>query len=92
MFGFLVTLSIRCFAALLYSYTPEPCPTHLRNSGSGLGYGIGRLAIVVGPLIVSAVYDGLGYVSVFVHIAACWVLVALGLAAQPRVFLPRGKG
>ena len=81
VFGFLVSFFIQCFAALLYTYTPELYPTHLRNSGSGLCYGVGRLANVVGPLIVSALYGGLGYVSVFVYIAACWVLVAVLVAA-----------
>jgi MFS transporter, putative metabolite:H+ symporter len=80
IFGFLVSFFIQCFAALLYTYTPELYPTRLRNSGSGLCYGVGRLANVVGPLIVSAIYGGLGYVSVFVYIAVCWVLVALLVA------------
>ncbi len=80
VFGFLVSFFIQCFAALLYTYTPELYPTHLRNSGSGLCYGVGRLANVVGPLIVSSLYGGLGYVSVFVYIAACWVVVAVLVA------------
>ncbi len=68
--------SPQTFAPLLYAYTPECYPTHIRNSGSGLGYGVGRLANVSGPLIVAFLFNHYGYKSVFVYVAAMWVLVA----------------
>lgn len=80
-FGFLVALFIQTFAALLYAYTPELYPTAERNTGAGLAYGIGRLANIAGPLIVAALYQSYGYVSVFVYIAATWLLVAISVAA-----------
>lgn len=85
VFGFLVAFFIQTFAALLYAYTPELYPTSLRNTGTGVAYGMGRLANILGPLIVAAIFDRAGYVWVFVYIAACWAAVALILA----VFGPR---
>jgi putative MFS transporter len=88
VFGFLVSFTIQTFAALLNAYTPELYPTALRNTGSGLCYGIGRLANIGGPFIVSAIYDSAGYTPVFVYIAACWALVAVAVA----VLGPRSGG
>lgn len=88
IFGFLVAMFIQTFAPLLYAYTPECYPTHIRNSGSGLGYGLGRLANVLGPVIVAFLFNHYGYKSVFVYIAAMWLLVALILSA----FGPLTKG
>lgn len=79
-FGFLVGFFIQTFAALMYAYTPELFPTALRNSGSGFVYGVGRLANIVGPLIVAAIFHRAGYGWVFVYIAACWMVVGLTIA------------
>jgi putative MFS transporter len=77
IFGFGVSFFIQMFAALLYAYTPELYPTGLRNTGSGLCYGTGRLANIAGPPIVAAIYGAAGYSWVFVYIAACWVAVSV---------------
>lgn len=79
VFGFLVALFLQTFAPLLYAYTPELYPTEARASGTGLTYGVGRLANVIGPIIVGALFVSSGYLSVFVYIAACWILVALAV-------------
>ena len=84
-FGFLVTVSMQAFAPLLYAYSPELYPTEARASGTGLTYGVGRLANVVGPLIVGFLFVGYGYQSVFGYIAACWLIVALATG----IFGPR---
>lgn len=76
-FGFLVAMFLQTFAPLLYAYTPEMYPTEIRNSGAGLAYGLGRLANAGGPLIIAFFYNRCGYSTVFVYLAACWVLVAL---------------
>lgn len=76
VFGFAVNALIQTFASLLYAYTPEVYPTELRNSGTGLVYGIGRLSNIAGPLIVAAIFGSYGYRPVFVYIAACWAIVA----------------
>ena len=88
IFGFLVAMLIQVFAALLYAYTPECFPTEVRNTGAGVSYGIGRLGNAFGPLLVAYLYGHYGYMSVFVYIAVCWVLVASLVTA----FGPRTKG
>jgi MFS transporter, putative metabolite:H+ symporter len=88
VFGFLVAMFMQTFAPLLYAYTPECYPTEIRNSGAGLAYGIGRLANIFGPLIVAFLFTHYGYKSVFVYIAAVWVLVAVTIGS----FGPRTKG
>lgn len=79
-FGFMVELLIHCFSPLLYSYTAEAYPTEIRNSGTGLAYGVGRLVNVFGPLIVVFLFNHYGYTSVFVYMATTWVFVALTVA------------
>jgi MFS transporter, putative metabolite:H+ symporter len=88
VFGFLVNALIQTFAALLYAYTPELFPTEHRNSGNGLVYGVGRLANILGPMIVATIFGAYGYSPVFVYIAGCWAVVALTVA----VFGPRTGG
>jgi putative MFS transporter len=88
IFGFCVSMFIQTFAPLLYAYTPECYPTGIRNSGSGIGYGVGRLANGFGPLIVAFLFTHYGYKSVFVYIAAMWLMVALIIAT----FGPKTKG
>jgi len=77
VFGFLLAMFGPAFGSLLYTYTPEAYPTEIRNSGVGLTYAIGRLANVTGPLLVAFFYNHFGYMSVFVYIATCWVVVAI---------------
>jgi putative MFS transporter len=74
--GFLMEMLLRTFASLLYSYTPECFPTEIRNSGAGLAYGVGRLANILGPLVIAYLYTRFGYASVFMYIASTWLLVA----------------
>jgi putative MFS transporter len=88
IFGFCVSMFIQTFAPLLYAYTPECYPTEIRNSGSGIGYGIGRLANGFGPLIVAFLFTSYGYKSVFVYIASTWLAVAFIIAA----FGPKTRG
>jgi hypothetical protein len=38
-------------------------PTEIRNSGTGLAYGTGRLANVFGPLLVARLYTHHGYTA-----------------------------
>ncbi|HUK34001.1 MAG TPA: MFS transporter, partial [Vicinamibacterales bacterium] len=78
IFGFLVAMGQQVFAALLYAYTPECFPTVVRNTGTGLSYGMGRLANgLVGPFIVAYLFQRYGYSTVFAYIALCWALVAI---------------
>ncbi len=79
IFGFLVTLMMPAFGSLLYAYTPEAYPTEIRNWGVGFTYGVGRLANVAGPLLIAFFFNHYGYTSVFVYIAACWMLAAIAV-------------
>ena len=67
---------------------PECYPTGIRNSGAGLAYGMGRLANVFGPLFVAFLFNHHGYISVFIYIAACWLLAAITIS----IFGPPTKG
>ncbi len=88
IFGFLVAMSQQVFAALLYAYTPECFPTQVRNTGAGLSYGIGRLAnAFLGAFIVAYLFQGYGYITVFIYIAICWATVAFLIT----VFGPRTR-
>jgi putative MFS transporter len=76
IFGFAAATMMDTFSALAFAYTPEQYPTDVRNSGTGLAYGVGRLANVVNPFIISAIFAGLGYQYVFAYIAGAWVITA----------------
>jgi putative MFS transporter len=76
IFGFLAATMMDTFSALAFSYTPEQFPTDVRNSGTGLAYGVGRLANVINPFIISAMFAGFGYQTVFAYIAGAWVVTA----------------
>jgi len=88
VFGFLVAMGQQVFAALLYAYTPECFPTEVRNTGTGVAYGGGRLANAFGPLLVAFLFRTYGYVSVFEYIAICWAMVAILVT----VFGPKTRG
>ncbi len=77
LFGFLASTALDMFSALCFAYTPEQFPTDIRNSGAGLAYGVGRLANVINPFVISALVASFGYVSVFGYIAGAWVITAL---------------
>jgi putative MFS transporter len=82
IFGFLVTMLIQFFAAIIYAYTAECFPTEVRSSGTGFTYGVGRLANAISLALIPLLYASYGYQSVFIYIATCWIGVALtvGLA------------
>jgi putative MFS transporter len=86
--GFCVAMFIQAFAPILYAYLPECYPTAIRNSGSGIAYGAGRLANGFGPMLIAFLFTHYGYKSVFVYIAVTWLLVALIVT----VFGPKTKG
>ena len=87
VFGFLVNLVERGYTALAYAYSPELFDTRTRSLGTGISYGVGRLSNAAGPLIIAALYTGSGYASVFVFIAAMWIVGAIAVA----LFGPRTR-
>jgi putative MFS transporter len=76
IFGFLAATMMDTFSALAFAYTPEQYPTDVRNSGTGLAYGVGRLANVINPFIIAAISDDFGYPFVFAYIAGAWIVTA----------------
>lgn len=79
IFGILVEMFIHMFMPLMYSYTAESFPSEIRNSGTGLAYGTGRLANVFGPLVIAFLFRRTGYTSVFIYIATTWILVSIAV-------------
>ncbi|MCF8567343.1 MFS transporter [Alicyclobacillus tolerans] len=84
IFGFLSALLLQTQTALLYAYTPEIFPTRLRGIGAGFTDGLGRLANVGGGVLVAAIYGGLGYLAVFIYVAAAFLIegVLLGVFGE----------
>jgi putative MFS transporter len=76
LFGFLAGTALDMFSALCFAYTPEQFPTDVRNSGTGLAYGVGRLANVANPFVISAIFTSFGYPYVFAYIAGAWLVTA----------------
>ncbi|MDB5394051.1 MAG: hypothetical protein JWM91_1557 [Rhodospirillales bacterium] len=76
LFGFLAATMMDTFSALCFAYTPEQYPTDIRNSGTGLAYGVGRLANVVNPFVISSILSDAGYAFVFAYIAGAWIITA----------------
>ncbi|MFF3504422.1 MFS transporter [Streptomyces sp. NPDC003247] len=54
----------------LYLYTPELFPTRMRALGSSVGGALNRLGVILGPIVVGAVYAGGSIGSVFLTLAA----------------------
>ncbi|MBZ4014212.1 MFS transporter [Streptomyces purpurogeneiscleroticus] len=48
----------------LYLYTPELYPTRMRALGCSIGGALNRLGVILGPVLVGAIYAGGGQVSV----------------------------
>ncbi|MFF9110509.1 MFS transporter [Streptomyces sp. NPDC014805] len=54
----------------LYLYTPELFPTRMRALGSSVGGALNRLGVILGPIVVGAVYAGGHVGAVFSTLAA----------------------
>ncbi|WP_372352059.1 MFS transporter [Streptomyces sp. KL116D] len=54
----------------LYLYTPELFPTRIRALGSSVGGALNRLGIILGPIVVGAVYAGGRIGTVFLVLGA----------------------
>ncbi|TWG07836.1 MFS transporter [Saccharopolyspora dendranthemae] len=75
--GFGAAMLMQTGVATLYTYIAEVFPLHLRGLGSGIANGSGRLAGVVGGLLVAGLYSGLGMSAVYVYLAVA--ALAMGL-------------
>jgi putative MFS transporter len=85
---FVMILVVSFFGSANYSvvgpYMAEVWPTRLRASGMGLGYGIGNLGKIIGPLGLALIAGSSDYISpkatldaigpAFLYFALWWVL------------------
>ncbi|MFE6591186.1 MFS transporter [Streptomyces sp. NPDC057781] len=65
----------------LYLYTPELFPTRIRALGSSVGGAMNRLGVILGPIVVGAIYAGGAIGTVFVTLAAVALVGSLPAAA-----------
>ena len=79
IFGLSVNCFERTYTSLAYAYSPELFPAEARATGTSVPYGIGRLSNIAGPIIISTLFTGYGYLSVFVFIAGTWLVGSLTL-------------
>jgi MFS transporter, putative metabolite:H+ symporter len=75
--GFLMHGCFLGVATCSYTYTAENFPTSARATGMGSASAVGRVAAVVGPLLVPAVVAVAGYGGAFAVCAALLVATAL---------------
>ncbi|MER6140618.1 MFS transporter [Streptomyces sparsogenes] len=68
----------------LYLYTPELFPTRVRALGTSVGGAMNRLGVILGPIVVGAVYADGALGTVFVTLAAVALVGSLtaGVAAE----------
>jgi putative MFS transporter len=77
--GFGAAMLMQTGVAVLYTYIAEIFPLQLRGLGSGIANGSGRLAGVIGGVVVAALYTGSGIVAVYVYLAVAALLMGLVL-------------
>jgi len=73
--------------AIVAPYMAEVWPTRLRTSGMGLGYGVGNMGKIIGPLGLALIAGSSDYISpkatvdalglAFLYFASWWVLGAI---------------
>jgi MFS transporter, putative metabolite:H+ symporter len=77
--GFLASMLMQTGVAVLYTYIAEVFPLALRGLGSGIANGTGRLAGVLGGVLVASIFTGLGMAAVYVYLAIAALLMGLVL-------------
>lgn len=62
-----------------YAYTTEIYPTRARSTAFGVASGMGRVGVILGPVITGSIYATFGYTQVFIFNALLYVsLCAVG--------------
>ena len=63
---------------VIYTYTPEMYPTHIRALGSGWAAGFGRIGGMLAPMLVGVMLAaGLGMTTIFAMFASVFVLISI---------------
>lgn len=86
--GTLVTMLLQTGTPIMYTYMPEIFPTNLRALGTGLGNGVGRIAVFGTSFLIAAILSTFGFTAVFIYLAAASLLAGLIM----RFFGERTKG
>ncbi|WP_435272372.1 MFS transporter [Streptomyces parvulus] len=86
--GCLVSLLFQASVPFLQVYSAEVFPTRVRALGSGLANALSRVFNFGAPMLVAAVFGGLGYTAVFVMLA----LIGLIGGTVAVLFGPRTTG
>lgn len=66
--------------SVLYTYTPELYPTHVRGTGSGAAASIGRIAGIIAPTVTPLLYAYGGLAAAFTIFALAHFLGAFAVA------------
>ena len=69
VFGAASVMWLQASTVGIWTYQSECFPTEVRSGATGFVYGVGRMANIVGPFIVSGLYGTFGYYSVFAYLA-----------------------
>ncbi|MER5849576.1 MFS transporter [Streptomyces sp. NPDC002012] len=83
--GCVVSLLFQMTVPFLQVYSAEIFPTRIRALGSGTANALSRIFNFAAPMLVAAIYAGLGYTAVFAFLAALGVVGgAVAVAFGPR--------
>lgn len=77
LLGALYNIAMGVRVASEYAYTPEIYPTRARSTAFGMASSMGRLGIILGPVIVSNLYTAYGYAPVFIFNGFLYMIVCL---------------
>jgi putative MFS transporter len=78
-FGLAMQFCLFGMWSVMYAYTPELYPTHIRATGTGVASAIGRIGALIGPYFVGVILPKVGDTGVFAFGAASFVLAALSV-------------
>ncbi|WP_223527433.1 MFS transporter [Pseudomonas sp. GL-R-19] len=101
--GFLLVAMVASFLVLSLGTTPEFFPTEYRFRGGGVAQTCGRLALIVSPFVVLALFNRFGIAGVIGAISGMYIMVTLLMAlaggltrpvpiANPRVDIAEPQG
>ncbi len=68
--GFMVYVGLAGLVTTFYSYIPEVFPTDLRGVGTGLVFGVGRIAAFASGFAAAAMYTGMGAGRMYLIVGA----------------------
>lgn len=87
LLGALYNVAMGIRVASEYAYTPEIYPTRTRSTAFGTASSMGRLGVILGPVIVGNIYTAYGYASIFIfngflYMMACLVVFLFAMKTK----------